>query len=593
MSQGCFPRQVGLLLVAVLGIITQCDAAITIAPSLPKATISPGYTITTPVLTVIQPMISRIDQACIKPGSKFTIKGQNFGTATGKKVLMQGNSLHTALAVLYWQDTSIIVNAPNSGQLHDGAKYSLTIENDTLTKSLSNQYAGLTVCKATTKTMQPMISTTTKSVLPSLIPSISTLPSTSTQTPTTSQQTNSINENPVGSGSGFGIATTQNDSGSLSNVKLPDPPQIPTEQAATNMDIEPREVLLISESMQEAEQLRRTLSGMGVQVIRRSALKGIGLVISVLRLPDGVSVKDGLTQLRQQFKNVWMDSNNLYQMQGGHGYTDPKQFGTELIRWPHRGYCTGTIRVGIIDSEVDIHHPALQHQDILQKSFLSSGIKPSSMEHGTAIAALLVGYDPAQHIRGLLNHAKVFVAGVFRQQQDRHVDTTTELIVRGLDWLVAQHVSTINFSLGGNRNLVLEAAIHRALSSGIAIIASAGNSGPNAPAVYPAAQAGVVAVTALDADRHIYNQSNQGNYIAISAPGVDVWSAAPASAGRYYSGTSYAAPYVTAYFALRGKQSIPDFRKQMQRQALDLGSKGKDKVYGWGLLQAENLCRTR
>src|SRR5690606_11017674 len=161
-------------------------------------------------------------------------------------------------------------------------------------------------------------------------------------------------------------------------------------------------------------------------------------------------------------------------------------------------------------------------------------------------------------------------------------------------WLATQRVQIVNLSLGGPRNLLLEAAIARVLELGIAVVAAGGNGGPDGPAVYPAAQRGVLAVTAVDAELAPYRQATRGAYLAFAAPGVDVWSAAPGKEGAYYSGTSYAAPFVTAVLAgLRQQSPETPWAALIERareSARDLGAPGRDPVFGWGLVQAVGDC---
>ena len=91
--------------------------------------------------------------------------------------------------------------------------------------------------------------------------------------------------------------------------------------------------------------------------------------------------------------------------------------------------------------------------------------------------------------------------------------------------------------------------------------------------------------------------ANRGKHVSFAAPGVDVWSAAAGQDGKTYTGTSYAAPFVTAVLAMSRKTSPttpwPTVIKQLQTSARDLGDSGHDPVYGWGLIQAPAGCRGR
>ncbi len=88
-----------------------------------------------------------------------------------------------------------------------------------------------------------------------------------------------------------------------------------------------------------------------------------------------------------------------------------------------------------------------------------------------------------------------------------------------------------------------------------------------------------------------------GEHIDFAAPGVAVWTAASVSGARPKTGTSFAAPFVTAAVAMM-KASEPELAAEMLRDRLtghaeDLGDPGKDPVFGWGLLNARAICKTK
>ena len=118
------------------------------------------------------------------------------------------------------------------------------------------------------------------------------------------------------------------------------------------------------------------------------------------------------------------------------------------------------------------------------------------------------------------------------------------------------------------------------------IVAAAGNNGPGAAPSYPAAYPGVIAVTAVDRNLAIYSRATQGEYIDIAAPG---------GGGIARSGTSYAVPFISAAAAiLRASDALPDaasVQTTLEGRTLDLGKPGRDRTFGFGLLQAANLCQ--
>lgn len=112
---------------------------------------------------------------------------------------------------------------------------------------------------------------------------------------------------------------------------------------------------------------------------------------------------------------------------------------------------------------------------------------------------------------------------------------------------------------------------------------------PGAPA-YPAAYEGVIAVTAVDRHDKVLVEAGRSKYVDFAAPGADM--AAAALAGGYVKvrGTSYAAPLVAGKLAIAA--SSPNAISVVEivaRDAVDLGKKGTDPVYGRGLVCGD--CR--
>ena len=168
-------------------------------------------------------------------------------------------------------------------------------------------------------------------------------------------------------------------------------------------------------------------------------------------------------------------------------------------------------------------------------------------------------------------------------------------LVRSIDLLVQRRPDAINLSLAGPDNSLLAKAIDEAQLANVAVIAAAGNDGPKSKPAYPAAYEQVIAVTALDRNYAVYRRAVQGEHIDFSAPGVNVPAAAPNQRVQKRSGTSYAAPFVTAAVA-RMKVNSPNISlaeivQRLSKNARDLGSSGRDRVFGWGLIQAGDLCK--
>lgn len=368
---------------------------------------------------------------------------------------------------------------------------------------------------------------------------------------------------------------------SLLNRPLP-PPLTPQSALPETGDptLEPGEVLVLSADMAEARALAARARGLGLRIRQRRVLDALGMVVTTFALPDGMRVTEGMTRLREVLPEAqrWQVApNHRYHLLGGD--RDPRTYPQRMMGWQAAKTCGAGLRLGMVDTAVAQDHPALASAAIEVRDFVTRGIAAASPEHGTAVASLLVGDAPDGAMRGLVPGARLWVAAVFRQR-GREQDTTTAWLLTALDWLAGRRVTVLNLSFGGPRNPLLESALRRLHGRGMRIVAAAGNGGRRAAPVYPAALPEVVAVTAVDARARLWRRANRGSYIEFAAPGVDVWSARVQGHYAFVSGTSYAAPFVTAALALAGDGEV------LRARARDLGEPGRDADYGWGLVQA-------
>lgn len=540
--------------------------------------------------------------ACVKSGALITILGNNFGSLKGASLVSGYTNL--PLKITVWQNVKITAYLPSSG-LTAGAQYPVGIINPTTRAWLSNIDKTIVICSAKTtgpnltKTAVPTNSGAKIAVQPQ--PTVSSHPDPNQGRYTPENDTDSSYEQDVYytdeaviEESGYTTqAVLPGGTGSLMNRQLPaKPPRlsvITSTDASGNAIAEPGELLVISSSMDEARQLAQQLGGYGLSPKKRKVLKNLGLVITTYRVPADVDLQQTAINIRQAYPQMWADVNHRYTLQGSSRTT---QTAKKLINWKQGNLqCGKGLRIGLIDTAINTEHPALKTQSITSHAVLTNGIIKAEKMHGTAIATLLIGNSTSETFSGMLPSAKLFSASVFRQRDKRNVDTTAEWIVSGIDWLLSQNVQVINMSVGGPRNLLVDVAIQRTIQSGVVVVAAAGNGGSTAVAVYPAAQPGVIAVTAVDNDLELYSEANEGKYIDFAAPGVDIWTGNDKGAGKFVSGTSFAVPFVTAAMADLLKAESPKKAYQLlQKKSKDLGNKGKDKQFGWGLIQKPKAC---
>lgn len=315
------------------------------------------------------------------------------------------------------------------------------------------------------------------------------------------------------------------------------------------------------EALAAAEKAGFTVSGEHV-------LEGLDTRMVVLIAPRGMSTKKALQRLQKLDADGTYDFNDIYlgSQSGGGGTGAPAG--------------TGGGRVGLIDGGVDASHPAFRGARVIQKGFAGSAA-PSP--HGTATGSLLVGRSDG--FAGAAPGAELIVADVYCNAP---TGGSTSAIIQALDWLSKERVGVINISLTGPSNAPLKAAVGAMVKRGHLIVAAVGNEGPAAKPLYPASFDGVIGVTGVDRRNKVLLEAGRGAQVDLSAPGSDIAAAALGGGFAGVRGTSFAAPIVAGLLA-KGF-STPDPARAasvsaaLAAHAVDLGSKGRDTVYGAGLV---------
>jgi hypothetical protein len=337
-----------------------------------------------------------------------------------------------------------------------------------------------------------------------------------------------------------------------------------------------------------ADDARDDIGRFGFVVLGEQRLGSLGLTVTRLRVPRQMTAPAARTLLTSQYPGVLVDLNAIYRPQG-QLVLPPRDYPAKLIGWGDapRG-CGDGLRIGLLDTAVDTGSPGLRGARIVQQSFLPAGARTASTEHGTAIAAILVAQQSAGGA-GLLPGAELAVAGAFGADAEGIPIADVMALVGGLDWLVGLRTPVVNMSFAGETNAVVALALRQVTAGRAIVVAAVGNGGPTAPPAFPADQPGVIGVTAVDNQSRPYADANRGDHIDFAAPGVRVW-----TPGHFYTGTSFAAPFVTAAVAARlshGAAADADaIADSLATTAIDLGRPGKDPVFGRGLIQLPNPC---
>lgn len=332
------------------------------------------------------------------------------------------------------------------------------------------------------------------------------------------------------------------------------------------------------------------LQDRGFEVLRRTTLSD-GTTMLRLRKPADLSMDQAREAVRDSGSAPAADFNHFYRPEQGACQTIDCP-ARDMIGWQDSYAQCGGIPplIGMVDTGLNESHEVFAGA-MIEVHRIDGQEGPDRM-HGTAVAALLVGRRDSRS-PGLVPHARLVAVDAFHKAgNDLRADAFA--LIEAMDLLAQRGAKVVNLSLAGPRNAALERQVVQLHDRGVVMVAAAGNDGPRAEPAYPAGYGQVIAVTAVDRRGEVYRRAIRGEHIDLAAPGVDVWTAASVSGARVRTGTSFAAPFVTAAAALllqRDPQMTPDqVRQALLSQASDLGPAGRDEIFGYGLVGAPADC---
>ena len=398
---------------------------------------------------------------------------------------------------------------------------------------------------------------------------------------------------PGGGGGGFGFGLSLDLGSIIKAVQSVTNDKYTSPDTANLPQYEPRQLIVGWPAAQQA-QAQALLAASGGQAVGLADLPNLGLGVATFVFATEAQTAAALAVLQAATPPVIADRHAIaYPMQTGTA-TSGRQYALELLKvqTPAQTRVQSAVVLGFIDTEI-ASADSLSTASYKAKRIFSDTDKPAPTDHGSGVAAILAGKNDAG-FQGLAQGVSLRAAGVMREVAPGINATNTLLVAQALDWLISENAQVVNLSLGSAPDAVLAAVVSKANALGLVLVAAAGNGGSAAAPSYPAAYPGVIAVTAVDANKQLYARANRGPYIALAAPGVDVWVPVGASGkGKYMSGTSFAAPFVAAAIAqklaanpvVKSPQTAATVVKTLCGTALPLGPTNPSPEFGCGLMQ--------
>lgn len=279
----------------------------------------------------------------------------------------------------------------------------------------------------------------------------------------------------------------------------------------------------------------------------------------------------------------------------------PRQWGLHRIRAPQAWSTSvgaGTL-IGVLDTGIQASHPDIGGIVADADFYNGDPVAEDNVGHGTHVAGIAGAItDNGTGVAGTSPLGSFLIAKV--------CDLSGCPVTAIVNGLIASAdfggVDVINMSLGGpGCPLTMRNAVNYAAARGIVLVAAAGNDASSVPSC-PAAYDNVIAVSGTDRNNGDSDFSNYGSWIDVAAPGgedasvkdaQDIFSTVPTDSYAYKNGTSMASPFVAgvaSLLAARG-HAAGAIRSRILGTATDLGSPGKDVLFGHGLVNAEAALR--
>lgn len=244
------------------------------------------------------------------------------------------------------------------------------------------------------------------------------------------------------------------------------------------------------------------------------------------------------------------------------------------------------VTVAILDTGVDSTHPDLAARMVPGWNFYDNNSNTSDVYgHGTKVAGTAAA--ASNNSAGVAS-----VAGQSKIMPIRVSDATGyasfSTVAKGLTYAADNGARVANISFSGVAgSLSVQNTAQYMKNKGGLVVVGAGNSGIDENYTPTTT---LIAVSATDGNDVKASWSSYGNFVAISAPGVGIYTTTMGGGYGAPSGTSFSSPVTAGVVALMmaANATLPNTQVEslLYSTAVDLGAAGRDPYYGYGRVNA-------
>lgn len=244
------------------------------------------------------------------------------------------------------------------------------------------------------------------------------------------------------------------------------------------------------------------------------------------------------------------------------------------------------VTIAILDTGVSPTHPDLAANLVPGWNFYDNNANTADVHgHGTAVAGAAAAVS--NNATGI-----AAVAGAARIMPVRIADPSAyaywSTVAQGLTYAADNGARVANVSyVGVAGSSAVQTAAQYMRNKGGLVVVCAGNNGID-EGITPSTT--MIPVSATDSNDAKTSWSSYGSFVAVSAPGINVWTTAVSGSYEQWWGTSIASPITAGTLAamMAANASLPNTQVEslLFSTAVDLGAAGRDPLFGHGRVNA-------
>lgn len=253
------------------------------------------------------------------------------------------------------------------------------------------------------------------------------------------------------------------------------------------------------------------------------------------------------------------------------------------------------VNVMVCDTGISDHEDLKNNIDYDKaKSFIDNEDYIDYQGHGTCVAGVIAAQESGFGVVGVAPNVKIIPV----KSLSNKGFTGNISLEKTLNYALEIKPDIINMSLGGRyqQSNLFHDLLKELYKLNIPVICAMGNYGEKY-SCFPADYIETIGVTSYNKDRNISNFSSRSNDADFALPGENILTTNINNQYSIVNGTSFSAPFLSGLIAIIISEAkkknitytIPQIKDILIQSCKDYGDTGKDRVFGYGIIDVNNL----